>query len=189
VTIITVGFLTNLSALLRSQADQYSPLNGRELVQKKVNRLVSMAGKFPSGGEYNIKEDVPAARYVYENFPTKILFSGFEIGDNIRSGIPLVTNAAIRNSPVKDVFRICTSMVPGDKEGRQSWDQTAVLVAVRGYEPWYTVQEGRIVIEENGNNEWNSEARGQHHLVAKSSPADVAAIINDLMMHQPLEPK
>src|SRR6185369_2563850 len=53
VTIITVGFLTNLANLLNSGKDQYSPLNGYDLVKRKVNRLVSMAGRFPSGGEFN----------------------------------------------------------------------------------------------------------------------------------------
>src|SRR5215218_3699401 len=36
VTIITVGFFTNLSNLLQSAPDQYSKLNGKELVKKKV---------------------------------------------------------------------------------------------------------------------------------------------------------
>src|SRR5688572_12735058 len=44
VTIITVGFLTNLADLLRSAPDQHSTLDGRQLVEKKVKQLVSMAG-------------------------------------------------------------------------------------------------------------------------------------------------
>ena len=41
VTIVTVGFFTNLAGLLNSTADEYSPLNGKELVTKKVKQLVS----------------------------------------------------------------------------------------------------------------------------------------------------
>jgi pyrimidine-specific ribonucleoside hydrolase len=51
VTIVTVGFLTNLANLLESKPDKYSRLSGKELVSKKVKRLVSMAGKFPEGKE------------------------------------------------------------------------------------------------------------------------------------------
>ena len=39
VTIITVGFLTNISNLLQSKPDKYSSLSGRELVKKKVSSL------------------------------------------------------------------------------------------------------------------------------------------------------
>ncbi|MBA4168291.1 MAG: nucleoside hydrolase, partial [Chitinophagaceae bacterium] len=57
VTIITVGFFTNISSLLKSPPDQYSKLDGKALVYKKVKQLVSMAGKYPSGTEFNIEED------------------------------------------------------------------------------------------------------------------------------------
>jgi len=57
VTIITVGFLTNLKNLLQSKADMFSPLNGEQLVRQKVKQLVSMAGRFPSGSEFNVKRD------------------------------------------------------------------------------------------------------------------------------------
>ena len=52
VTIVTVGFLTNLKNLLKSQPDNTSPFSGKELVMKKVKNLVSMAGKFPAGKEF-----------------------------------------------------------------------------------------------------------------------------------------
>lgn len=185
VTIITVGFLTNIADLLRSKADQYSPLSGRELVQRKVSRLVSMAGGFPSGHEFNIREDASAAKYAFERFPRTVIFSGFEIGAKISSGLPLVNNKSIRNSPVKDVFRIGIASAAEDRQGRKSWDQTAVLVAVRSHQPWYTLKEGKIIVDHEGNNRWDDRAQGQFHLVEAVSPSEVAALINELMMHQP----
>ncbi|MBR5757125.1 MAG: nucleoside hydrolase, partial [Thermoguttaceae bacterium] len=41
VVIAQVGFSTNLARLLDSPADEYSPLNGRELAAKKVKYLVA----------------------------------------------------------------------------------------------------------------------------------------------------
>ena len=85
VTIITVGFLTNLADLLRSLPDQYSALNGKELVKRKVKQLVCMAGSFPAGNEFNVRMDAAASQYVFNNWPTSILFSGVEIGMKIKS--------------------------------------------------------------------------------------------------------
>jgi inosine-uridine nucleoside N-ribohydrolase len=184
VTIITVGFLTNIADLLRSQPDKYSPLNGLDLVRKKVSKLVSMAGKFPSGSEFNIDQDAAASKYALENFPKPVIYSGFEIGANIKSGLPLVANTRIKNSPVKDVFRISIPLDKEDSAGRMSWDQTAVHVAVRGHEPWYTLQPGRIIVDDKGHNTWDASGKDQHYLIAQK-PAEVTRIINDLMMHQP----
>src|SRR6185437_8550891 len=80
VTIVTVGFLTNLSNLLDTKADAYSPLSGTELVRRKVKQLVCMAGKFPSGYEFNVMKDTKASQNVYANWPSPVIFSGFEIG-------------------------------------------------------------------------------------------------------------
>ena len=185
VTIITVGFLTNISNLLKSPPDKYSTLNGKDLVSKKVKKLVSMAGRFPEGSEFNIKIDAPASQFAYENCTRPVVFSGFEIGEKIKTGIPLISNSSIRNSPVKDVFRICIPMAKEDSAGRMSWDETAVLVGVKGYVPYYTLNEGMITIDNEGYNKWDSSNRKHAHLVAKSSPGEVQELINRLIMHQP----
>ncbi|MEZ0539000.1 nucleoside hydrolase [Fibrella arboris] len=184
VTIITVGFLTNLANLLQSPADHYSPLTGQQLVTRKVKQLVSMAGKFPAGHEYNVHRDTTASRIVYTEWPTPMLLSGFEIGAAIKTGLPLVQNSAIKNSPVKDVFRISLPFSDEDHAGRMSWDQTAVLVAVEGTEPYYTVQTGRLILGPNGSNTWDATGKGQAHLVVKRPPAEVQAHIDKLMQHQ-----
>lgn len=185
VTIITVGFLTNISNLLQSKPDHYSPLTGRDLIKKKVKLMVCMAGKFPEGYEYNVKEDARASKYVFENWPKSILFSGFEIGQKIKTGLPLINNDAIQNSPVKDVFRISIPMAKEDSAGRMSWDQTAVLVAVNGYRPFYKIKKGKINIKEDGSNTWGDIGTNHYYLVEDRPVADVQDIINSLMMHQP----
>src|SRR4051794_24445400 len=64
VTIVTVGFLTNLANLMNSKPDKYSPLDGTTLIHKKVKRLVSMAGKFPEGKEFNVFMDSTSSQIV-----------------------------------------------------------------------------------------------------------------------------
>ncbi len=185
VTIITVGFLTNISNLLQSGPDQYSPLAGKELVNKKVKQLVSMAGKFPAGNEFNVREDAQASKYVAENWPKPIVFSGFEIGQKIKTGLPLINNDAIQNSPVKDVFRICIPMAKEDSAGRMSWDETAVLVAATGYRPYYKIKPGKIIINDDGSNSWSNKGTKHFYLVEDRPVAEVQHLIDTLMMHAP----
>ena len=45
VTIVAVGFATNLLLLLQSQPDELSPLDGASLVARKVQRMVIMGGR------------------------------------------------------------------------------------------------------------------------------------------------
>jgi pyrimidine-specific ribonucleoside hydrolase len=182
-----VGFLTNLKSLLLSKADMFSPLTGMQLVQQKVKQLVSMGGKFPSGGEFNINQDFVSSKYVYENWPTPVLFSGFEIGEKIKCGLPLIHNDSIKNSPVKDVFRISIPLAAEDSAGRKSWDETAVLVGVLGYEKWYSLKQGRMVIsDKDGSNTWTEDkTSNQYYLVEKVSPAVVQKLIDELIQHQP----
>ena len=185
VTIITVGFLTNISNLLQSGADTYSPLSGIELVKQKVTHMVSMAGKFPEGAEFNLYKDIEASRYVVTHFPRPVLFSGFEIGNRIKTGLPLIHNASIRNSPVKDVFRISIPMVTADRDGRMSWDQTAVLVAILGVAPYYTETYGAMIVHEDGSNSWKTKGRQHSYLVEARPVEEVKQIIDTLMMHVP----
>ena len=80
VTIVVVGWLTNMAELLNSKPDEHSPLNGRELVKAKVKELVSMGGTWPNSfkdeGEYNFHMDGPAAHKVISDWPGKIVFTG-----------------------------------------------------------------------------------------------------------------
>jgi pyrimidine-specific ribonucleoside hydrolase len=185
VTVVTVGFLTNLANLLKSRPDKYSPLTGMQLVAKKVKSLVSMAGRFPSGSEFNIDQDAASGKYVFENWSTPIIFSGLEIGQKIKTGLPLINNSTIRNSPVKDVFRISIPLDPQDKAGRMSWDETAVLVAIAGYKPYYKLVAGTIEVTEKGSNTWNDKGGNHFYLVEDRPASEVQELIDILMMHQP----
>jgi pyrimidine-specific ribonucleoside hydrolase len=184
VTMITVGFFTNVVNLLRSGPDKYSPLTGLQLVNRKVLKLVAMAGKYPSGEEYNMQNDSLASRYVFSHWTKPVIFSGFEIGEKIHTGLPLIHNNKIVNDPVKDVFRISIPQSPDDVNGRMSWDETAVYVAIHGPTPYYKLIPGKVKVNNNGSNGWTTSGN-QYYLLAVRPPEEMQAVINELIMHQP----
>jgi inosine-uridine nucleoside N-ribohydrolase len=185
VTIVTIGFLTNLANLLKSAPDSHSSLTGSELVSRKVKNLVCMAGWFPKGREFNIFIDSTASKYVFENWPGNVTFTGFETGKEIKTGLKLV-NSGIEGSPVKDVFRISMAASPEDRLGRMSWDETAVLIAVYGSEKFFNTVQGTIHIAEDGSNTWENDPSGRHsYVILKTSPEEAADFIEARMMHIP----
>lgn len=192
VTIVTVGFLTNMANLLQSGPDEFSPFSGRELITRKVKELVSMAARFDGQmgtyKEFNVVKDSGSSKIVFDNWPAPVLFSGFEIGQNIHTGLP-VAASAITNSPVKDVFALSIPLDPNDKKGRMSWDETAVLVAVRGYQQYFNVVKGKIICNSNGTNSWDKKGKRDSYLIQKMPVPEIEKVINDLIMHQPMVKK
>jgi pyrimidine-specific ribonucleoside hydrolase len=185
VTIVTVGFLTNLAGLLQSEPDSISILPGKDLVRRKVRKLVSMAGRFPEGKEFNVQMDSSSSKYVYENWPTRVVFSGFEIGYEIRTGLRLI-NMEVNDNPVKDVFRISIPMSEEDKNGRMSWDETAVLIAVYGTNGFFDVVPGTITVNTDGSNGWINNPNGKQSYVKRKMNVDaMSKFIEDRMMHIP----
>jgi inosine-uridine nucleoside N-ribohydrolase len=187
---VSVGFFTNLRNLLRSPADPISPLDGATLIRKKVKRLVCMAGKFPSGKETNILVEPESAAEVFDHWPVEILIAGYEIGRHVRTGDRLIA-AGIKGNPVVDAYALS---IPQDREemgktsryeagGRASYDQTAVLAAVRPEGPYFGAESGVLTVAVDGANQWKVAADGKHIRLTEKMPAkELAAVIEDLMM-------
>jgi len=136
VTIVQVGFFTNLAQLLDSAPDIHSPLSGYALVGRKVARLVVMAGEFEHHRhrEYNIVTDLPSARLVAERWPTPIVWSGFEIG----TSVPYPWQSIMEDFEYRDPHLIKEGYLAytSPEHSRPTWDLTAVLYAAypeRGY--------------------------------------------------------
>jgi len=179
VTIITTGFMTNLADLLKSTSDTYSQLNGMELVQKKVKQWVCMGGGFPSsGGEFNFNRDAAATKYAVENWPRPALFSGAEIGSPIRTGAKLALTSA--SNPIRRAYELAGGYVGST---RSSWDQTAVLAAIRNPLLYWDLEEtGSCSVADNGANEWLSSPDKDHsYLIKKVSNDEMTEIIDNLM--------
>jgi purine nucleosidase len=149
VTIVQVGFSTNLARLLDSPPDKNSMVTGRELVRKKVQLISVMAGAFPTGKpEYNVKIDIPAARKLFADAPVPIVFSGYEIGNQILYPAASIEKdySYVAHHPVADGYRAYMKM-PYD---RQTWDLTAVLYAVRPKKSFGLSEPGDVKILDDG---------------------------------------
>ena len=185
VVMVSVGQVTNLRNLLKCGSDEYSDLGGVELVKQKVKTWVCMGGKFPEGREANLIHDGPAAAYAVEHWPTPIIFSGWEIGNEIMTGAGL--RQAPQRTPVRRAYELYNGL-----NHRQSWDQTAVLYAVRGLsggldDYWDLETQGHLHVNEDGSNVWRSSPDRPHaYLVRKMDPEKIAAVIEGLMLRPPL---
>lgn len=200
VVICSVGFLTNLRRLLETKPDAISPLDGRTLVEHKVVRWVAMACNYPFGKEYNSMWDAESSKIVLEKWPTPVVFSDFQLGYDVYAGRSISEMKGLCN-PVKDVF---AGNLPTRDEvakdpakwmrggygmaGRSSWDETAVLAAVRGSERYFNAHRGTYrMIGSEGEDEWvPDEANGPHlRLTEKTSKVEVGKIIDELICRGP----
>lgn len=88
VTIIVCGPLNNIYNLLKSSADQVSPLTGKELFNKKVDELIIAGGGFPqSDDEYCFTmSGLGVAKYVTSAVKVPITFIGKELYNSILFG-------------------------------------------------------------------------------------------------------
>jgi hypothetical protein len=68
-----------------------------------------------------------------------------------------------------------------------SWDETAVLIAVKGYKPWYNIEKGKMLVAEDGSNTWIKEPSLHSYLTEAQSPSIVQQLINILITHQPVK--
>jgi siroheme synthase len=68
-----------------------------------------------------------------------------------------------------------------------SWDETAALVAVRGYEKYFDVVKGKIIFNKDGSINWDKNGERDKYLVLKMPVPELEDIINGLMNHQPKE--
>jgi hypothetical protein len=184
VVVCAVGPQNNLARLLDSGPDRFSKLNGRDLVAKKVRELVVMGGRYPEGKEWNLEQDPKAAAAVAERWPTRILASGFEIGEKVKTGGRLWTETPAEN-PVRAAFELYV----GAGKDRESWDETGVLAAVRGAEPLWSfppLSYQLRVDPKDGSNRTQMTTEGPFtYLVQRAPVTEVKQAIEDLMVQAP----
>jgi len=171
VVVVQVGFSTNFARLMETGPDAISPLTGMELIQKKVRLLSIMAGTFDSKYthiEYNIDCDLPSAKKLIANWPTPIVFSGFEIGDMIQYPSASIQNDYdyVQFHPLKEAYH----HYRGLENSQPTFDLTSVLYAVRPDRGYFDLSEpGTVVLDENGRTSFKPDPNGKHRYMTVSS--------------------
>ncbi|MFH5805771.1 nucleoside hydrolase [Alienimonas sp. DA493] len=177
VSVVQVGFSTNLARLLRSEPDAHSPRSGRELVAAKVKRLVVMAGDFAGGGpEYNVREDRDAAAALAEGWPTPVVWSGYEIG----VALPYPPESIEQDyryaaaHPLPESYRLYNP----PPHARPTWDLAAALYAVRPDRGDFRLSEpGRVTIAADGRTAFAPSADGRDRIMLPPTEAEAARVV------------
>lgn len=189
VVVITIGFLTNLSRLMDSPPDDISPMDGMELLSRKVQHVCSMAGCFHPGKtigddsgnpEYNIRTDISAARNFFHRFPGPVTFSGFEVGASILFPGAFIQKTLAEN-PCDPVASAYASFLPMPYD-RPSWDQSVVLHAVRPDHAYFDVSgPGRVTVDAEGSTSFHPDCQGQHRFLILREER-IPRIIRDMLV-------
>lgn len=164
VVIISVGFSTNLAALLRSKPDRLSTLTGYELVMQKVKYLSAMAGSFelqPAHREFNIISDIPAAQTFFTRWPTPIYVSPFEVGNAIHFPADVILqNLGYQGvHPLVQAYRLYLPM----PYNRETWDLTAVLFGIEPQDSYFKYSpKGQITVDDAGYTHFLPDPNGKH---------------------------
>ena len=196
VVICSLGFLSNMRALLESKGDDISPLDGKSLVAKKVKKWVAMACFYPEGHEYNSDGDAVSSKIALRDWPTPIVITDFQYGRHLYAGRAIV-ESDIENSPVKDVFK--ADLAPREAinprswdqlAGHPSWDESAVLIAVRGEESYFAIENGFYeMLDDHGHDIWRYDPKSPSCRVLQKTPrTEVGKIIDELMLRKPKTP-
>jgi hypothetical protein len=184
VVILTVGPLTNLYHLMKSSGDQYSPLNGMDLIRKKVKRFIMAGGKLPEGTSYNFRISPDKSEYVINNWPTEHWVVPNELGDNVLTGTRMLANTP-EDSPIHAAYALYKKAHPG-WQFRPSWDQMGVYIAARNDDDLFKIESTGSLSASKQTIRWRM-APDKDHLWFKNNSTieERRAVIENLMMHQP----
>ncbi len=190
VTFVVTGMLTSAAKLLQSPPDAISPLSGRELIERKIARTVVMGGRFHGTwpmqigrdrdmrAEWNIRCDIPSAQAVCDGWPGKLIFSSFEIGLWCVS-----LQEFVKRGRPDDPARRAYELHPSGRNGRESWDLTAMLEAVRPDTYWNLHEFGRITVDGDGVTVWHPAPGGLHtYLLPRVDYDEVREVIDRLVI-------
>jgi len=186
VTVVMIGFSTNMAQLLASPADEHSELDGAALLSRKARCVLAMAGDFSDAvqrnptrenREYNVHCDVASAAAFFNHCPVPVVFCGYEVGNAL-----LYPAASIERDygwaghhPVAEAYRLYMQM-PYD---RPLWDPATVLEAVRPG-TFASSPPGRAVVDAEGIVRFEPLPRGPHRYL-KLGEGEADKILRDIV--------
>ena len=186
VVICAVGAMTNIAALLGSEPDDISSLDGVSLVRERCEKLVLMAGIFDPADtrtEWNVHLDIPAAKVLAERCPVPVIWLPSETGAEIVTGGPII-EAFGEDTPLSLSFRLFPGVLK--KGGRPSWDPATTLYAVEGCAEFFTeTPDGTVTVDDDGKTVYTADGMGKHrilHLKAQDAIKATATYIDKCAM-------
>ena len=178
VSICSIGFTDCLSQLLQSEADDLSPLNGVELVRRKVKCLYIQGGSFGESPEpdYNFLQGMDVAKTFIRLWPNDvdIVFSPMETGNGIEY-LPEQVIADVSwtdRHPIKQVYMTCDC-----NTGQMMWDPLTVINAVEGDHLFTLTDRGTVVLNDDGMVIFTPSATGNSRFQMPGDEAWRSAIL------------
>ena len=181
VSIVSIGFVTCLSQLLQSAPDEYSSLNGVELVRRKVKCLSLMGGAFGDSVEpieYNFAQGPGFAQTLFQRWPVDvdIIMSSGEVGD----GIDYLPEQVIADIDWTDIHPIKQVYMNYECDtGQKMWDPLPTINAVEGDALFSLSGRGTVTVSDKGETFFTPSPTGN---VRYQLPGD--AVWNANMLEQ-----
>jgi hypothetical protein len=147
VSIVCTGFVTCLAQLLQSGGDEYSPLNGVELVRRKVKCIYMQGGVFGEAEEpdFNFAQGADFAQEFFSRWPTDVdmVFSPMEAGQTVDYKPEQVIGDVSWTDahPIKQVYMTC-----GCDTGQRMWDVMPTVQAVEGDNLFTLSERGTLTV-------------------------------------------
>ena len=182
VTIVTVGYLTNLAELLRRPG-------GPALAAKKVKLWVCMGGNFigkPAKddlklGNVNFTTEKEGTLFAIPRWPGPVMFAGREVC-SVPSGLKV--GARFKELPEKHPVRLAYALYfGGEPKDRHVADLVAVLYAARGLGGrWDAETKGRLDLKPDLTFEWRAGEGDQGYLLKKAPDREIEKELESLLL-------
>ncbi len=135
---VTVGHTKGLYDLLMSQADEVSPLAGKELIKQKVKQWVALGalqarnaqGHYGKDWNFFFNGTAPYTQHLVAHFPKPMVF--------VTAGTDVLTGKSLKQTPSGNIVRVAYEQWLENysqktlDDQRPSWDLAAVYYAVEG---------------------------------------------------------
>ena len=188
VVVVTVGYLTNIAALIRLPAEG-DVLSGAETVKRKVRLWVCMGGNFVGDppkddlklGNVNFTREKVGALEAITRWPAPLVFVGREIG-SVPSGLQI--GARFRELPENHPVRVAYGLYfGGAPKDRHVADPVTVLFGVRGLgDRWTLRDQGFMDLHPDMTFEWRLDHdSNQAYLVKRGSDRDIERELETLI--------
>jgi mannan endo-1,4-beta-mannosidase len=195
VTYITVGHTKGLYELLVSEPDEFSPLTGAELVEKKIKRWVALGalnarnekGHYVKDWNFFFNETARYTAYLTEHFPRPVYF--IDGGAEVYTGKSLMATPAgnIVRTAYRDWLWNVEKKTLADQ--RPSWDLVTVYYAVEGLGDYLEkYDQGRLEFDAEKGCRWdNSHNNPLHFFVQQKEGTNYifSDYLNEKLLYYP----